>query len=173
LNKRYFIVAVALILPLSSQADDYLPTVRSSEQLSKLETLQSSGLTLRKTNCKNFKIIDTKQVANTFDSSITDTVKTLKCQGMEVGIYIASSYSPPLESLAWINISEEVSKPLPFGLRLGISRAFIRNIFGEPDLEEPERLSFLVPQEGPCDGSVAFKFHNDKLVRFEWGFCIN
>lgn len=139
---------------------------------SKLMLLRDVGLEILKHPCSKPSRVHTNDVVNEYNPAIIDSIRTIKCHGIEATTYHAKFYNPP-KAFPYAVIVTDSRRKLPYGLAVGEQAAAIESELGEPDRAEKTTFSYLFPEEGPCSGSISFTVQNKQIEKITWSFCLD
>lgn len=162
---RFWLSFFLILVSLQGHALD-----RDDDTTSKLLQLREIAVDISKKICPKPLHVETSNVANKYDETVIDSVKTVTCPGFKVETYYAKLYNPPKPLLRSVALTDP-RRTLPYDLAMGVSKATVLNILGSPDIENNDGLYYLVPDEGPCSDGISFLLVSDSVVQIVWGFC--
>lgn len=130
------------------------------------EDLGDLGDRLFRSGCPSVTAIVEKKVTNQHDPSVTDTIKTISCDGLEMQIYIGVTASDP----NGLPIYLEVLKPnatLPRYMNIGESRRGLVAVLGKPSKQKDHAITYYM---GESYDSVTFSVYEGRIksVRWDW-----
>lgn len=151
----------AAFLALFGCAHDPLPSSPTD--------LMSLGDRMFRFGCPVATTVVEEKVTNRHEPSVTDIIKTISCDGIEMGIYVGVLASDP----SGLPIYLEVRKPsarLPRYMNIGESMRGLVDVLGKPSEQNDHAITYY---SGESEDSVTFSVHEGRITSVRWDWYID
>ena len=154
-------IAVGEFFALTGCAHDPSPGDRASPM--------DVGNRMLRVGCPGTPTVIERKVANRHKPRVIDTIKTISCDGVEMGIYVGVLASDP----NGLPIYLEVRKPnsgLPRYMSIGEPVRGLFDVLGKPSEQHARAMKYITSESG---SSVTFGVHGDRIASVRWDWYID
>lgn len=131
--------------------------------------LGSLGDQLFQLGCPSVTAVVETKVTNRHEPSVTDTIKTISCDGLEMQIYVATLAHDP----SGLPIYIEVLKPhamLPQYMNIGESERGLVAVLGKPSEQKDHAITYYLSESYD---SVTFSVFAGRIKSVRWDWYID
>lgn len=133
-----------------------------------LTELMELGDRMFRLGCPTAAAVVERKVTNRHEPSVTDTIKTISCDGLEMEIYVGVFVSDP----NGLPIYLEVRRPdarLPRYMNIGESVRGLVAVLGKPSEQNDHAITYYTDETE----AVTFSVQEDRITSVRWGWYID
>ena len=127
------------------------------------------GSQLIESGCEKKKTVSTRTLPNRYDPSVIDTIKTIRCDGVEMEIYVSKLASDPKGLAVHVEITRRLPE-IPSYLNVGSSISQLTSVLGKPTSQSGSTITY---QPNESEDSVTFSVRNAQIESIYWAWYID